>query len=136
VVRGFSLCTKPFGAQAVDFCSSNVHVGTGALTRAAERSSAEFADLRSAGQVWAPAPTWPVAVPIRCGSSAASSARHTRRIITSVDLIRAAADWPFFNPISRADLEVMIDVMYWPPIDSVTSAISPLIRTSSIRPTN
>ena len=61
---------------------------------------------------------------------------QTRRIITSVALISAAAVCPAFNCISRAELAVMIDVMCWPPIEILTSAIRPLMRTESMRPTS
>jgi len=61
---------------------------------------------------------------------------HTRRIITSVALMRAAAAWPGLSCISRADLAVMMEMICWFPIESVTSAMSPLMRTSSIRPTS
>lgn len=41
-------------------------------------------------------------------------------IITSVDLMRAAAICPFFNRISRTASAVTMDVMCCPPTDSVT----------------
>ena len=56
--------------------------------------------------------------------------------MTSVALISAAAACPGFRFISRADLAVMMDVMTWFPIDKRTSAIRPLMRTSSMRPTS
>ena len=63
-------------------------------------------------------------------------AGQIRRIITSVALISAAAAWPGFSCISRAERDVMMDVICWLPMESVTSAISPLMRTPSIRPTS
>lgn len=36
---------------------------------------------------------------------------YTRKIMTSVALMRAAAAWPGLSCISRADLAVMIDVI-------------------------
>jgi hypothetical protein len=62
--------------------------------------------------------------------------RHTRKIMTSVAFMRAAAVCPGFSCISRADLAVMIEMICWPPIEISTSAIRPLIRTASIRPTS
>jgi hypothetical protein len=61
---------------------------------------------------------------------------QTRRIITSVDLISAAAFSPAFKRSSRAASAVMIDVICWPPIESVTWAISPSIFTLITRPTS
>ncbi len=61
---------------------------------------------------------------------------QTRRIITSVAFMRAAAVCPGFSRISRAELAVIIDVICWPPIEIFTSAIRPLMRTVSIRPTS
>src|ERR1700693_1875641 len=60
----------------------------------------------------------------------------TRRIITSVALIRAAAVCPGFNCISRAERAVMMDTICLSPIEMATSAIRPLMRTESIRPTS
>jgi len=48
----------------------------------------------------------------------------------------AAAVCPALSCISRAELAVMIDVICWLPIEILTSAIRPLIRTESIRPTS
>src|SRR5208282_1768890 len=72
----------------------------------------------------------------RCGASeqgvqlqtTADFSYHTRRIITSVALIRAAAVCPSFSCISRAEVAVMIDVICCPPIEILTSAIRPLMR--------
>ena len=61
---------------------------------------------------------------------------QTRKIITSVALIRAAAVCPGFSCISRAEREVMIDVIRWPPSEISTSASKPLMRTALIRPTS
>src|SRR5271166_1791211 len=61
---------------------------------------------------------------------------HTRRIITSVALIKAAAVCPGLSCISRAEVAVIMDVICWPPIEIFTSAIKPLIRTESTRPTS
>jgi hypothetical protein len=61
---------------------------------------------------------------------------HTRMIMTSVALIKAAAVWPGLSRISRAEVAVMIDVICCSPIEIFTSAISPLMRTLSIRPTS
>ena len=60
-------------------------------------------------------------------STGAVNARavHRQRIF---DVVRR------FGPISRAELAVMIDVICWPPMESFTSAISPLMRTDSILP--
>jgi hypothetical protein len=66
-------------------------------------------------------------LPINEGSLVARS--QTRRIITSVDLIRAAAVCPAFRFISRADRAVMIEVICCSPIEITTSAMSPLTRT-------
>jgi hypothetical protein len=44
--------------------------------------------------------------------------------MTSVALIRAAAVGPGLSGISLADLAVMVDLICWFPIDSVTSATS------------
>ena len=45
--------------------------------------------------------------------------------MTSVDLIRAATVWPFWRRISRTASAVIIEVMRWPPMESVTCAIKP-----------
>ena len=66
----------------------------------------------------------------------ADASRHTRKIMTSVALMRAAAVWPGLRPISRAELAVMTEVICWPPTEILISAISPLMRTRSMRPTN
>jgi len=55
-------------------------------------------------------------------------------IITSVDLMRAAAIWPFFRRNSRTASAVMMEVMYCSPMDRVTWARRPLIFMSVIRP--
>ncbi len=54
--------------------------------------------------------------------------------MTSVALISAAAVCPGLRFISRAELAVMIEVICWPPIEIFTSAMSPLMRTPSMRP--
>jgi len=46
------------------------------------------------------------------------------------------AVWPGLRCISRAERAVIIDVICWPPIEIMISAIRPLMRTASIRPTN
>ena len=51
---------------------------------------------------------------------------QTRTIMTSVDLMRAAAVWPFSRRISRAASAVMMDEMRCPPMDSLTWASKPL----------
>jgi DNA-binding winged helix-turn-helix (wHTH) protein len=61
---------------------------------------------------------------------------QTRRIMTSVAFMRAAAVCPGFSCISRAEVAVMIDVICCPPIEIFISAIRPLIRTESTRPTS
>ena len=49
-----------------------------------------------------------------------------RTIMTSVDLMRAAAGWPFSRRISRAASAVIIDEMRCPLIQSFTWASNPL----------
>lgn len=92
-----------------------------------------------------PSPIWLAAcqfffVVAECPGTAAQAylprRAYTRRIMTSVALMRAAAAWPGLSCISRAERAVMIDVICWFPIESVTSAMRPLIRTSSMRPTS
>ena len=61
---------------------------------------------------------------------------YTRTIITSVDLIKAAALSPTFRRISRTASAVIIDVIFWPPMESVTWAINPSILISVMRPAN
>ena len=61
---------------------------------------------------------------------------QTRKIITSVAFMRAAAVCPALSCISRAELAVIIDVICWSPIEIFTSAIRPLVRTLSILPTS
>jgi hypothetical protein len=48
--------------------------------------------------------------------------------------MRAAAVWPGLRFISRAEREVIMDVICWPPIEIIISAIRPLMRTASILP--
>jgi len=69
-------------------------------------------------------------------TSPSSYPHQTRRIMTSVALMRAAAVWPAFNCISLAELAVMIEVICWAPMEILTSAIRPLMRTESMRPTS
>ena len=57
-----------------------------------------------------------------------------RSIITSVDLISAATVCPFCSRISRTASAVIIEVMCWPPIDSVICAIKPMVLISVTRP--
>ena len=59
---------------------------------------------------------------------------YTRRIITSVDLMRAAAGWPFSRRISRTASDVIIEVICCPAIDKVTCAMIPSTLMSTIRP--
>ena len=61
---------------------------------------------------------------------------QTRKIITSAAFTRAAAVCPRFSCISLAERAVMIDVICGPPIETLTSAIKPLICTDSICPTS
>src|SRR4029077_14678342 len=61
---------------------------------------------------------------------------HTLRIITSVDLIRAAARSPGFSRISLAASAVMIAVMCCSPIAIVTCASNPLYFSEITRPIN
>src|SRR6266478_7849604 len=61
---------------------------------------------------------------------------YTRRIITSVDLISAAARSPGFSRISFAASAVMMDVMCCSPIASVTCARIPLYLMATTRPIN
>ena len=70
------------------------------------------------------------------GEGTGNFSYYTRRIITSVALMRAAAVCPALSCISRAELAVIIDVICWPPIEIFTSAIRPLMRTDSMRPTS
>jgi|HubBroStandDraft_1064217.scaffolds.fasta_scaffold44309_2 hypothetical protein len=60
---------------------------------------------------------------------------QTRKIITSVAFMRAAAVCPRFSCISLAERAVMSDVICRAPSETLTSAIKPLICTDSIRPT-
>ena len=53
-----------------------------------------------------------------------------RKIITSVDLIRAAATWPISRRISRTASEVMTDVIFWPPIVRPLALISSTASSS------
>src|SRR5712692_6528462 len=59
---------------------------------------------------------------------------HTLKIITSVDLISAAARSPGFNRNSFAASAVMIEVICCSPIASVTCASSPLNLIATTRP--
>ena len=59
-----------------------------------------------------------------------------RMIITSVDLISAAAIWPFFSRSSRTASAVMMEVMCCPPTERVTCASNPLVLMSVMRPTS
>ncbi len=61
---------------------------------------------------------------------------QTRKIITSVDLISAAARSPTFKRNSFAASAVMIEVMCCSPIASVTCASKPSNLISRIRPIN
>src|SRR5215469_8038938 len=70
------------------------------------------------------------------GSFRSETASHTRTIITSVALMRAAAVWPLRSCISRAASEVMMEVMRWPSISRTTLASRPEILTSTIWPTS
>lgn len=56
--------------------------------------------------------------------------------MTSVALMRAAAVWPAFRFMSRAELAVMIEVIGCSPMERTTSAMRPLMRTLAIRPTS
>ena len=59
---------------------------------------------------------------------------YGRTIITSVDLMRAAATWPCFSRNSRTASAVMMEVMRCSPMDSVTCAIRPLVLISTTLP--
>ena len=59
---------------------------------------------------------------------------YVRTIITSVDLINAAALSPTFSRISLTASAVIIEVILWPPIERPTCAISPSILISVTRP--
>ena len=50
--------------------------------------------------------------------------------------MRAAAVCPGLSRISRAEVAVMIEVICCSPIEIFISAIKPLMRTLSIRPTS
>jgi hypothetical protein len=67
------------------------------------------------------------------GSSLAF-ASHILSIITSVDLISAATVCPFCSRISRTASAVIIEVMCWPPMESVICAIKPMVLISVTRP--
>jgi hypothetical protein len=57
--------------------------------------------------------------------------------MTSVALIKAAAIGPFFRPISWTALEVMIDVISWPPrLSRDLGHQAALVRMSTILPTS
>ena len=58
-------------------------------------------------------------MPERVGGFANDCA-YTRTIITSVDLMSAAALSPRWSRISRAASAVIMEVMCWPPMESFT----------------
>src|SRR5690348_2107502 len=77
----------------------------------------------------------PVAAQTR-NSREEAEIHYGRRIITSVDLINAAAVSPFLRRISRTASAVTIDVIFWPPMERVIWAINPSILMSVTRPIN
>lgn len=72
------------------------------------------------------------------GASAESSEglRYGRTIMTSVDFTMVVTVWPCFRCISRTASAVMIDVIRWPPTETLTWAIRPLTLMSVTRPTS
>lgn len=72
--------------------------------------------------------------PGRCQAGRSYAGSSSRSIITSVDLMRAAAASPFFNWSSRTAFAVMMAVTCVSAVESTTSASRPSIRMLTILP--